>query len=368
LALKDLTDPGSVLRAIDEFERVGRDAFLRKYGFGPSRSYFVRYKGGFYDSKAILGAAHGYQHPERGPMPNTEFSGGEQATARQLRLLGFTVDGTAPAPAQEDADEDEGRRSRRNPAWNREELILALDAYIRWQGNPPNKTSAEIAKLSAEIGGLRRSLGTEGDEKLRNANGVYMKLMNFRRFDPRFYGEGKVGLTRGNRLEQEVWDEFACDPARLHQVADAIRTSVATGNAPTPETGAPASAGDPSLDAAVDAVTAALPPERRECIRELVVRNRRQVAELKVLYGGRCQVSGKPVLDGLAGDITEVHHIKWLTRGGLDTKDNMVVLAPDVHAAIHAADATFDWSDLSFVLNGHKLPLALNLHLKPRPS
>ena len=74
------------------------------------------------------------------------------------------------------------------------------------------------------------------------------------------------------------------------------------------------------------------------------------------------------MLDGLAGDRSpEVHHIEWLTRGGLDVEDNMVVLAPDIHAAIHATDAAFDWSDLSFVVDGHWLPLALNKHLTRRP-
>ena len=38
---------------------------------------------------------------------------------------------------------------------------------------------ARSAALSAEVGGLRRSLGSGGDETLRNTNGVYMKLMNF---------------------------------------------------------------------------------------------------------------------------------------------------------------------------------------------
>jgi predicted HNH restriction endonuclease len=115
----------------------------------------------------------------------------------------------------------------RNPAWVREELILALDAYVRWAGNPPSKLSPEVENLSADIGALRRSLGTVGDAKLRNVNGVYMKLMNFRRFDHRFQAEGKVGLTRGNKLEAAIWDEFAFARSRLERTAQEIRTSVA---------------------------------------------------------------------------------------------------------------------------------------------
>lgn len=41
MGLADLTDPQSGLRAVHEFDDVGRVAFLRKYGFGRSRSYFL---------------------------------------------------------------------------------------------------------------------------------------------------------------------------------------------------------------------------------------------------------------------------------------------------------------------------------------
>ena len=120
----------------------------------------------------------------------------------------------------------EATTAHRNPAWVREELILALEAYVRWDGNPPGKLSPGIESLSADIWAFRRGLETRGDAKLRNANGVYMKLMNFRRFDPRFQSEGKVGLTRGNRLEEAVWKEFSSDRAQLEQAARQIRAGM----------------------------------------------------------------------------------------------------------------------------------------------
>jgi hypothetical protein len=84
MALADLTDPAAVLRAIEEADSLGRQAFLDKYGFSPSRKYFLVYDAKRYDSKAIVGAAHGYQHPELGPLKHTEFSGGEQTVERRL--------------------------------------------------------------------------------------------------------------------------------------------------------------------------------------------------------------------------------------------------------------------------------------------
>jgi 5-methylcytosine-specific restriction protein A len=113
-----------------------------------------------------------------------------------------------------------------NPDWNQDELILVLDAYVKWNGRPPGKTSDEIAELSLLLNDLHRLLGTPPEKTLRNPNGVYMKLMNFRRLDPSFTAEGKSGLTRGNKLEKVVWNEFHSDPVRLTRIAASIRQAI----------------------------------------------------------------------------------------------------------------------------------------------
>jgi hypothetical protein len=64
---------------------------LAKYRFGRAKRWYVARDGRLYDSKAIAGVAIGYQHPERGPMWNDEFSGGEQSVKARLESLGFTV-------------------------------------------------------------------------------------------------------------------------------------------------------------------------------------------------------------------------------------------------------------------------------------
>jgi putative restriction endonuclease len=90
LALSDISR-AAVLRAIEEFELIGRQPFLHKYGFGGSRAYFLRYNGKLYDSKAILGVSHGYSGEGRSPLTSQDFSGGEVTVARTLRDLGFEV-------------------------------------------------------------------------------------------------------------------------------------------------------------------------------------------------------------------------------------------------------------------------------------
>src|SRR5262249_20766123 len=61
----------------------------------------------------------------------------------------------------------------------------------------------------------------------RNEAGVYMKLMNFRRFDPN-YG---TGLGRGSKVDEQVWRKYAADPERCSAVAAAIRATVASSEA-----------------------------------------------------------------------------------------------------------------------------------------
>ncbi|MGX6741065.1 hypothetical protein [Streptomyces peucetius] len=89
MALNEITRP-AILQAVAEYDRLGRDEFLERYGFGPARSYLLQIDGQEYDSKAIVGAAHGYL-PGRDPLERDEFSGGKDHAAKLLSELGFDV-------------------------------------------------------------------------------------------------------------------------------------------------------------------------------------------------------------------------------------------------------------------------------------
>jgi len=88
-----LTSAMAVQMAIDEFVRVGRSAFLTRYGFGKSRDFMVRDSKTdmLCDSKAVIGAAYGYQYPDEGPLKPADFSGGEASVFPKLQGLGFIV-------------------------------------------------------------------------------------------------------------------------------------------------------------------------------------------------------------------------------------------------------------------------------------
>ena len=94
MALRDLSDPQAVIDALDEFDRIGRAAFLKKYRFGRAQRYLLRRGSRLYDSKAIAAAAHGYQF-ER-PLRNQELYGGLSSAVPKLRELGFEIVDTVP--------------------------------------------------------------------------------------------------------------------------------------------------------------------------------------------------------------------------------------------------------------------------------
>ena len=113
--------------------------------------------------------------------------------------------------------------SIRNPAWKRDELILALDLYFRHNPSHIGSTHEEVKRLSDILKKLPIHNKIIDKETFRSPNAVYMKLCNFMRFDPNYHG---VGLQKGGHLEKEIWDSFSGDPQYLHDVAESIRNSI----------------------------------------------------------------------------------------------------------------------------------------------
>jgi 5-methylcytosine-specific restriction protein A len=207
MSLADLTK-GAVEAALAEYDTLGRDAFLTKYGFADAKRYWIDWQGKQYPSKAIAGVAHKHVDGQQ-LLPSASFTGGEGSVVRKLRQLGFVIAG-----------------AERNPAWNRDELILALDLYMTNPASPPGKTSSEVAALSALLNKMHRLSGTSAAPTLRNANGVYLKMMNLRSLDPKFTAQGKVGMQSGGALEKVVWADYAGQREKLAADAAAIREAV----------------------------------------------------------------------------------------------------------------------------------------------
>ncbi|MDJ1631929.1 hypothetical protein QNN00_22950 [Bacillus velezensis] len=79
----------------------------------------------------------------------------------------------------------------KNPKWNRDELILALDLYFKLPASKISSSNDEIIKLSKILNQLSSS-DKQKEETFRNPNGVSMKLNNFKRLDPDAPGSGLV--------------------------------------------------------------------------------------------------------------------------------------------------------------------------------
>ncbi len=110
-----------------------------------------------------------------------------------------------------------------NPDWTRDELILALDLYFREpkaQGNGSHSGCVELSKI---LNSLPIHDPVSRDSTFRNPNGVGMKLINFRKYDPTFKGKG---LPAGSRLEEEVWNSFASDLPKLTEVSNTIKNKI----------------------------------------------------------------------------------------------------------------------------------------------
>jgi hypothetical protein len=88
-----------VVRAIEEYDRLGQEQFLAEHGFGRATAYLLIHRGRSYDSKAILGVA--YKFATGVHIGAHGFSGGIYGAAGVLRKLGFEVrntrNSTAPA-------------------------------------------------------------------------------------------------------------------------------------------------------------------------------------------------------------------------------------------------------------------------------
>ena len=84
-----------VLRAIQEYDRLGPERFFSEHGFGPTTTYELVWDERHYPSKAILGTAYEFATGQR--LSSGDFEGGKNGAVRVLGKLGFTVQARRPA-------------------------------------------------------------------------------------------------------------------------------------------------------------------------------------------------------------------------------------------------------------------------------
>jgi len=308
------TTKDAILQAIQTFDDELRESKeWEDWQQNKAHKYAVEENGQAYPVKQLISLATG--------MPVSDFSGGEgSGQANQyVRSLGFKI----------------VAMHHRNPPWTRDELILALDFYLQHRPQPPGKTSKEIQELSETLNKLAVSLGMSTGGTFRNTNGVYMKLMNFRRFDEKFTSEGKVGLTRGGKDEEVVWKEFATNPTRCHEVAAAISLAVEEST----QNSVPGQATESDVFEADEGKLLTAIHTRRERNQKLI--QRKKADALKKLGKLECEVCGfdfEQVYGDRGVGFIECHHTQPLSEcmGQKTRLKDLALVCANCHRMIHA--------------------------------
>jgi hypothetical protein len=174
-SLNDITRE-AVLAAIAEYDRLGQEEFLSLHGFDRARQYVLVHDGKRYDSKAIVGVAHGFL-PGKAALAAGEFSGGKATAGQLLARLGFHVEERGERPVDtlglslnEPAETSPAIASFAEPAasrpralrpgdWTEAENRAIVDDYLvmlalESVGKPYSKTEHRNALIEA-IGGTR---------------------------------------------------------------------------------------------------------------------------------------------------------------------------------------------------------------------
>lgn len=103
---------------------------------------------------------------------------------------------------------------------------------------------------------------------------------------------------------------------------------------------------DRIIESAPDKIEWTTTPARKE-----IKRNTELPCVLKELYSFKCQVCGYNFKPRYPVAYSETHHILWLSRGGIDHSNNLIVVCPNHHRIIHEAKPKFDREQLAFVYN-----------------
>ncbi|WP_433314985.1 HNH endonuclease [Micromonospora chersina] len=209
MTLADITRTG-ILAAIAEFDRVGRDEFLRSTGFQRARDYYLELNGLLYDSKAVVRYAHGVDTGT--PLGPSDFSGGDKTVAARLRQLGFTV------------------RQFRRFDWTGDEIVLAC-ALVQENGW---RTVAQEDPRALELSELLQTPAIHPLEgrgpNFRSPAGVERKTGDIVSRLPDYAGRP----TNGNHLDGEVLRNFFDHPDEMRALAAAIRAALANSDETPP--------------------------------------------------------------------------------------------------------------------------------------
>lgn len=106
-----------------------------------------------------------------------------------------------------------------NPKWTFEETVLALGLLARSNWHVPAKSSADVQQLSETLRSLAVHPDTDRNETFRNADGVYLKLINLLSLHP---AKASHKGLRSSRMDRQVWKRYWQSTEELRGLARTI--------------------------------------------------------------------------------------------------------------------------------------------------
>jgi Family of unknown function (DUF6510) len=91
----DQVTRAEVLRALQEYDRLGPERFFSEHGFAPTTTYELIWEERRYPPKAILGTAYEFAAGQR--LASGDFEGGKTGAVKVLGKLGFIIHSRRPA-------------------------------------------------------------------------------------------------------------------------------------------------------------------------------------------------------------------------------------------------------------------------------
>jgi 5-methylcytosine-specific restriction enzyme A len=364
VALRELSRR-EILQAVAEYDELGQARFLEKYEFGAARSYRLVVDGKTYDSKAIVGAAHGFL-PGQKALTAYDFSGGAATVGRLLSRLGFEVTQAVPGLTVGELIEQlsalrryqspDGRLALYQPltllwafgrahqglartaGWS--ETEAALGGFLERHGEHPRPHYPVAALYHAglwDLGGPRPVPPAHGNAPLRwfasnqPANGLPAPIYNLVRYS----GEARVAAvaTIADRYLQDADDDAILADAGLAD-ADIADDEVPAGGvivarSPLEEEyrrlcGIGVGTGDRGTRFGQPRISVDI--LRLESARRAVLLRSEGHCENPRCTGEAQDITdaGRPILD--------VDHIQDLAQGGPDHPEQMIALCPNCHA------------------------------------
>ena len=236
----------------------------------------------------------------------------------------------------------------RNPPWTRDELIVTLQFYLAHSPTIPGKKNEEILGLSQFLNRLHVKLGGAAYEKFRNPNGVYMKLMNFRRLDPEHESQG---LSRGNKDEILVWNRYVSATDELRRVSDAIYNSVSSEH-PIPIDNAVS----PEEEEGEEGQVLTRLHRYRERDASLVKRKKQRILrDQQFLTCEVCDFDFEQFYGERGQGFIECHHTKPLSdlskEGGVTKLTDLSLVCSNCHRMIHKSRPWLSISELRDLVN-----------------